>query len=199
MEITDNNENEKDIFGEDYNDFINNNNNKNSASVKRDDHINFNRLNSLENDEDEEDDKNYSKTELNKNGIKNKILVKLEKNNENNPNEIRFMNKKTVRKKDEDKKIKKKKSEYIKTRTEIDKQIMKEKSKINFEELYNYHNNEENYINIYEDQNNNLEGLCNTMNEFDFKVNQQKPAYTYQENSDMQEALDMFITSDVNK
>jgi len=199
MEITDNNENEKDIFGEDYNDFINNNNNKNSASVKRDDHINFNRLNSLENDEDEEDDKNYSKTELNKNGIKNKILVKLEKNNENNPHEIRFMNKKTVRKKDEDKKIKKKKSEYIKTRTEIDKQIMKEKSKINFEELYNYHNNEENYINIYEDQNNNLEGLCNTMNEFDFKVNQQKPAYTYQENSDMQEALDMFITSDVNK
>ena len=199
MEITDNNENEKDIFGEDYNDFINNNNNKNSASIKRDDHINFNRLNSLENDEDEEDDKNYSKTELNKNGIKNKILVKLEKNNENNPHEIRFMNKKTVRKKDEDKKIKKKKSEYIKTRTEIDKQIMKEKSKINFEELYNYHNNEENYINIYEDQNNNLEGLCNTMNEFDFKVNQQKPAYTYQENSDMQEALDMFITSDVNK
>ena len=50
---------------------------------------------------------------------------------------------------------------------------------------------------MYEEQNNH-EGLCDTMNEFDCKVNQQKPAYTYQENSDLQEALDMFITSDVN-
>ena len=199
MEITDNNENEKDIFGEDYNEFINDNHKKNSASVKRDDHNNFNRIEGFENDEDEEeDDKNFSKTELNKKGLQNKILIKLEKNNQNNPHEIRFTNKKTVRKNDGDKKIKKKKSEYVKTRTEIDKQIIQEKNKINFEEIFNYHNNDENYLNIYEEQNN-QEGLYNTMNEFDFKVNQQKPAYTYQENSDMQEALDMFITSDVNK
>ena len=52
------------------------------------------------------------------------------------------MNKKTARKNEGDKKIKKKKSSYIKTKTEIDKQIIKENSKINFEELYNYHNND---------------------------------------------------------
>ena len=195
MEITDNNENEKDIFGAEYNEFIDNNF-KNSASFKRENHNNFNRINSLENEEEEED-KNHSKTELNKNGINKKILINLEKKNENNPHEINFINKKTVRKNEGDKKLKKKKSSYIKTKTEIDKQNIKEKNKINFEELYNYHNNEENYINMYEEQNNH-EGLCDTMNEFDCKVNQQKPAYTYQENSDLQEALDMFITSDVN-
>ena len=190
-----NDENDENIIAG-FRDYLNHNNsNNNSNTVKRENQIkNGNNIIFEKSDEDEEF---HSKTELN-HDIKK---IKIEKKKENKT----FIKKKTVRKKEKDDQIiKKKKSGFVsKTNTEIDYEVIKKKNQQKLDdECYNHYNNmNEDYLDMYEgnEEGNKPEGLDEMMNDLDdVDVNQRKPAYTCQNNSNLSQTLNMIITSDVN-
>ena len=201
MDITDNNNenerNEENIFGGDFINFLENQNNKISASVKKDEDKNLKRNNSFDNLEEE----SYPKTELNKkNTFKTHKKKEKEKSNENVKN-INFIQKKTSRKIDDIKK--KKKNTEFKTKTEInDYQAIKEKNKNFFDNYSGYQDQDitDNFINIYEESGE-PEGTPNLYEDFDanVEVNQHKQAYECKTNADNSEMLNMFISSEINK
>ena len=193
-----NDENDENIF-EGFSDYLNHNNsNNNSNTVKRENQIkNGNNIIFEKSDEDEEF---HSKTELN-HDIKK---IKIEKKKENKENKT-FIKKKTIRKKEKDDQIiKKKKSGCVsKTNTEIDYEAIKKKNQQKFDDKYynNYNNMNEDYLDMYggNEEGNKQEGLDEMMNDLDdVDVNQRKPAYTCQNNSNLSQTLNMIITSDVN-
>ena len=190
-----NDENDENII-EGFSDYLNHNNsNNNSNTVKRENQIkNGNNIIFENSDEDEEF---HSKTELN-HDIKK---IKIEKKKENKT----FIKKKTIRKKEKDDQIiKKKKSGCVsKTNTEIDYEAIKKKNQQKFDDKYynNYNNMNEDYLDMYggNEEGNKPEGLDEMMNDLDdVDVNQRKPAYTCQNNSNLSQTLNMIITSDVN-
>ena len=196
-----NDENDENIF-EGFSDYLNHNNsNNNSNTVKRENLIkNGNNIIFENSDEDEEF---HSKTELNHDIKKIKIEKKKEKK-ENKENKT-FIKKKTIRKKEKDDQIiKKKKSGCVsKTNTEIDYEAIKKKNQQKFDDKYynHYNNMNEDYLDMYEgnEEGNKPEGLDEMMNDLDdVDVNQRKPAYTCQNNSNLSQTLNMIITSDVN-
>ena len=201
MEITDNNNenerNEENLFDGDFIKFLENQNNKISASVKKDEDKKLKRNNSFDNLEEE----SYPKTELNKkNTFKTHKKKEKEKSNENVKNII-FMQKKTSRKIDDNKK--KKKNTEFKTKTEInDYQAIKEKNKNFFDNYSGYQDQDitDNFINIYEESGE-PEGTPNLYEDFDanVEVNQHKQAYECKTNADNSEMLNMFISSELNK
>ena len=193
-----NDENDEKIF-EGFSDYLNHNNsNNNSNTVKRENQIkNGNNIIFENSDEDEEF---HSKTELN-HDIKK---IKIEKKKENKENKT-FIKKKTIRKKEKDDQIiKKKKSGFVsKTNTEIDYEAIKKKNQQKFDDKYynHYNNMNEDYLDMYggNEEGNKPEGLDEMMNDLDdVDVNQRKPAYTCQNNSNLSQTLNMIITSDVN-
>jgi hypothetical protein len=196
-----NDENDENRF-EGFSEYLDHNNsNNNSNTVKRENQIkNGNNIIFENSDEDEEF---HSKTELNHDIKKIKIGKKKEKN-ENKENKT-FIKKKTVRKKEKDDQIiKKKKSGCVsKTNTEIDYEAIKKKNQKKFDDKYynNYNNMNEDYLDMYggNEEGNKPEGLDEMMNDLDdVDVNQRKPAYTCQNNSNLSQTLNMIITSDVN-
>ena len=195
FEIDENDENRFEGFSE-YLDH--NNSNNNSNTVKRENLIkNGNNIIFENSDEDEEF---HSKTELN-HDIKK---IKIAKKKENKENKI-FIKKKTIRKKEKDDQIiKKKKSGCVsKTNTEIDYEAIKKKNQKKFDDKYynHYNNMNEDYLDMYggNEEGNKPEGLDEMMNDLDdVDVNQRKPAYTCQNNSNLSQTLNMIITSDVN-
>ncbi len=196
-----NDENDENIF-EGFSDYLNHNNsNNNSNTVKRENLIkNGNNIIFENSDEDEEF---HSKTELNHDIKKIKIEKKKEKK-ENKENKT-FIKKKTIRKKEKDDQIiKKKKSGFVsKTNTEIDYEAIKKKNQQKFDDKYynHYNNMNEDYLDMYggNEEGNKPEGLDEMMNDLDdVDVNQRKPAYTCQNNSNLSQTLNMIITSDVN-
>ena len=201
MDITDNNNenerNEENLFDGDFIKFLENQNNKISASVKKDEDKKLKRNNSFDNLEEE----SYPKTELNKkNTFKTHKKKEKEKSNENVKNII-FMQKKTSRKIDDNKK--KKKNTEFKTKTEInDYQAIKEKNKNFFDNYSGYQDQDitDNFINIYEESGE-PEGTPNLYEDFDanVEVNQHKQAYECKTNADNSEMLNMFISSELNK
>ena len=193
-----NDENDENIIAG-FRDYLNHNNsNNNSNTVKRENQIkNGNNIIFEKSDEDEEF---HSKTELN-HDIKK---IKIEKKKENKENKT-FIKKKTIRKKEkDDQMIKKKKSGCVsKTNTEIDYEAIKKKNQKKFDDKYynHYNNMNEDYLDMYEgnEEANKPEGLDEMMNDLDdVDVNQRKPAYTCQNNSNLSQTLNMIITSDVN-
>ena len=193
-----NDENDENIIAG-FRDYLNHNNsNNNSNTVKRENLIkNGNNIIFENSDEDEEF---HSKTELN-HDIKK---IKIEKKKENKENKT-FIKKKTIRKKEkDDQMIKKKKSGCVsKTNTEIDYEAIKKKNQQKFDDKYynNYNNMNEDYLDMYggNEEGNKPEGLDEMMNDLDdVDVNQRKPAYTCQNNSNLSQTLNMIITSDVN-
>ena len=193
-----NDENDENIIAG-FRDYLNHNNsNNNSNTVKRENQIkNGNNIIFEKSDEDEEF---HSKTELN-HDIKK---IKIEKKKEYKENKI-FIKKKTIRKKEKDDQIiKKKKSGCVsKTNTEIDYEAIKKKNQQKFDDKYynNYNNMNEDYLDMYggNEEGNKPEGLDEMMNDLDdVDVNQRKPAYTCQNNSNLSQTLNMIITSDVN-
>ena len=193
-----NDENDENII-EGFSDYLNHNNSKNNSNtVKRENQIkNGNNIIFENSDEDEEF---HSKTELN-HDIKK---IKIEKKKENKENKT-FIKKKTIRKKEKDDQIiKKKKSGCVsKTNTEIDYEAIKKKNQQKFDDKYynNYNNMNEDYLDMYggNEEGNKPEGLDEMMNDLDdVDVNQRKPAYTCQNNSNLSQTLNMIITSDVN-
>ena len=196
-----NDENDENIIAGFYEYLNHNNSNNNSNTVKRENLIkNGNNIIFENSDEDEEF---HSKTELNHDIKKIKIGKKKEKN-ENKENKT-FIKKKTVRKKEKDDQIiKKKKSGCVsKTNTEIDYEAIKKKNQQKFDDKYynNYNNMNEDYLDMYggNEEGNKPEGLDEMMNDLDdVDVNQRKPAYTCQNNSNLSQTLNMIITSDVN-
>ena len=193
-----NDENDENIIAG-FRDYLNHNNsNNNSNTVKRENQIkNGNNIIFENSDEDEEF---HSKTELN-HDIKK---IKIEKKKENKENKT-FIKKKTIRKKEkDDQMIKKKKSGCVsKTNTEIDYEAIKKKNQQKFDDKYynNYNNMNEDYLDMYggNEEGNKPEGLDEMMNDLDdVDVNQRKPAYTCQNNSNLSQTLNMIITSDVN-
>lgn len=193
-----NDENEENIIAG-FDDYLKHNNyNNNSNTVKRENLIkNGNNIIFENSDEDEEF---HSKTELN-HDIKK---IKIAKKKENKENKI-FIKKKTIRKKEKDDQIiKKKKSGFVsKTNTEIDYEVIKKKNqqKLDDKNYNNYNNMNEDYFDMYEgnEEGNKPEGLDEIMNDLDdVDVNQKKPAYTCQNNSNLSQTLNMLITSDVN-
>ena len=201
MDITDNNNenerNEENLFDGDFIKFLENQNNKISASVKKDEDKKLKRNNSFDNLEEE----SYPKTELNKkNTFKTHKKKEKEKSNENVKN-INFIQKKTSRKIDDIKK--KKKNTEFKTKTEInDYQAIKEKNKNFFDNYSGYQDQDitDNFINIYEESGE-PEGTPNLYEDFDVnvEVNQHKQAYECKTNADNSEMLNMFISSELNK
>ena len=201
MDITDNNNenerNEENLFDGDFIKFLENQNNKISASVKKDEDKKLKRNNSFDNLKEE----SYPKTELNKkNTFKTHKKKEKEKSNENVKNII-FMQKKTSRKIDDNKK--KKKNTEFKTKTEInDYQAIKEKNKNFFDNYSGYQDQDitDNFINIYEESGE-PEGTPNLYEDFDanVEVNQHKQAYECKTNADNSEMLNMFISSELNK
>ena len=196
-----NDENDENIF-EGFSEYLDHNNsNNNSNTVKRENLIkNGNNIIFVNSDEDEEF---HSKTELNHDIKKIKIEKKKEKK-ENKENKT-FIKKKTIRKKEKDDQIiKKKKSGFVsKTNTEIDYEAIKKKNQQKFDDKYynNYNNMNEDYLDMYggNEEGNKPEGLDEMMNDLDdVDVNQRKPAYTCQNNSNLSQTLNMIITSDVN-
>ena len=193
-----NDENEENIIAGFYEYLNHNNSNNNSNTVKRENQIkNGNNIIFEKSDEDEEF---HSKTELN-HDIKK---IKIEKKKENKENKT-FIKKKTIRKKEKDDQIiKKKKSGCVsKTNTEIDYEAIKKKNQQKFDDKYynNYNNMNEDYLDMYggNEEGNKPEGLDEMMNDLDdVDVNQRKPAYTCQNNSNLSQTLNMIITSDVN-
>ena len=193
-----NDENDENIIAG-FSDYLNHNNSNNySNTVKRENKIkNGNNIIFENSDEDEEF---HSKTELN-HDIKK---IKIEKKKENKENKT-FIKKKTIRKKEKDDQIiKKKKSGCVsKTNTEIDYEAIKKKNQQKFDDKYynNYNNMNEDYLDMYggNEEGNKPEGLDEMMNDLDdVDVNQRKPAYTCQNNSNLSQTLNMIITSDVN-
>ena len=193
-----NDENDENIIAG-FRDYLNHNNsNNNSNTVKRENQIkNGNNIIFEKSDEDEEF---HSKTELN-HDIKK---IKIEKKKENKENKT-FIKKKTIRKKEkDDQMIKKKKSGCVsKTNTEIDYEAIKKKNQKKFDDKYynHYNNMNEDYLDMYggNEEGNKPEGLDEMMNDLDdVDVNQRKPAYTCQNNSNLSQTLNMIITSDVN-
>ena len=193
-----NDENDENII-EGFSDYLNHNNSKNNSNtVKRENQIkNGNNIIFENSDEDEEF---HSKTELN-HDIKK---IKIEKKKENKENKT-FIKKKTIRKKEKDDQIiKKKKSGCVsKTNTEIDYEAIKKKNQQKFDDKYynHYNNMNEDYLDMYggNEEGNKPEGLDEMMNDLDdVDVNQRKPAYTCQNNSNLSQTLNMIITSDVN-
>ena len=193
-----NDENDENIIAG-FRDYLNHNNsNNNSNTVKRENQIkNGNNIIFEKSDEDEEF---HSKTELN-HDIKK---IKIAKKKENKENKI-FIKKKTIRKKEKDDQIiKKKKSGCVsKTNTEIDYEAIKKKNQQKFDDKYynHYNNMNEDYLDMYggNEEGNKPEGLDEMMNDLDdVDVNQRKPAYTCQNNSNLSQTLNMIITSDVN-
>ena len=201
MDITDNNNenerNEENLFDGDFLKFLENQNNKISASVKKDEDKKLKRNNSFDNLEEE----SYPRTELNKkNTFKTNKKKEKEKSNENVKN-INFIQKKTSRKIDDNKK--KKKNTEFKTKTEInDYQAIKEKNKNFFDNYSGYQDQDitDNFINIYEESGE-PEGTPNLYEDFDanVEVNQHKQAYECKTNADNSEMLNMFISSELNK
>ena len=201
MDITDNNNenerNEENLFDGDFIKFLENQNNKISASVKKDEDKKLKRNNSFDNLKEE----SYPKTELNKkNTFKTQKKKEKEKSNENVKN-INFIQKKTSRKIDDNKK--KKKNTEFKTKTEInDYQAIKEKNKNFFDNYSGYQDQDitDNFINIYEESGE-PEGTPNLYEDFDanVEVNQHKQAYECKTNADNSEMLNMFISSELNK
>ena len=201
MDITDNNNenerNEENLFDGDFIKFLENQNNKISASVKKDEDKKLKRSNSFDNLEEE----SYPKTELNKkNTFKTHKKKEKEKSNENVKN-INFIQKKTSRKIDDIKK--KKKNTEFKTKTEInDYQAIKEKNKNFFDNYSGYQDQDitDNFINIYEESGE-PEGTPNLYEDFDanVEVNQHKQAYECKTNANNSEMLNMFISSEINK
>ena len=193
-----NDENDENIIAGFYEYLNHNNSNNNSNTVKRENQIkNGNNIIFEKSDEDEEF---HSKTELN-HDIKK---IKIEKKKENKENKT-FIKKKTIRKKEKDDQIiKKKKSGCVsKTNTEIDYEAIKKKNQQKFDDKYynHYNNMNEDYLDMYEgnEEGNKPEGLDEMMNDLDdVDVNQRKPAYTCQNNSNLSQTLNMIITSDVN-
>ena len=196
----DNERNEENLFGGDFLKFIENNNNI-SASVKKDENKNINRINSSENLEEEF----HSRTELNKKNINFKKQKKKEKERaDEDVKEIQLMHKKTSRKIDDTKK--KKKNHECKTKTEInDYQYIKDKQQANFEKFAGYQNMNEDLYNdindILYDETEKTEGFSKTLDYFDAQVNvnQNKQAYECKTNVDESEGLNMFISSEINK
>ena len=193
-----NDENDENIIAG-FSDYLNHNNSNNySNTVKRENKIkNGNNIIFENSDEDEEF---HSKTELN-HDIKK---IKIEKKKENKENKT-FIKKKTIRKKEKDDQIiKKKKSGCVsKTNTEIDYEAIKKKNQQKFDDKYynHYNNMNEDYLDMYggNEEGNKPEGLDEMMNDLDdVDVNQRKPAYTCQNNSNLSQTLNMIITSDVN-
>ena len=193
-----NDENDENIIAG-FRDYLNHNNaNNNSNTVKRENQIKNGNNIILENSD--EDEEFHSKTELN-HDIKK---IKIEKKKENKENKT-FIKKKTIRKKEKDDQIiKKKKSGCVsKTNTEIDYEAIKKKNQQKFDDKYynNYNNMNEDYLDMYggNEEGNKPEGLDEMMNDLDdVDVNQRKPAYTCQNNSNLSQTLNMIITSDVN-
>ena len=193
-----NDENDENIIAG-FRDYLNHNNsNNNSNTVKRENQIKNGNNVILENSD--EDEEFHSKTELN-HDIKK---IKIEKKKENKENKT-FIKKKTIRKKEKDDQIiKKKKSGCVsKTNTEIDYEAIKKKNQQKFDDKYynHYNNMNEDYLDMYEgnEEGNKPEGLDEMMNDLDdVDVNQRKPAYTCQNNSNLSQTLNMLITSDVN-
>jgi hypothetical protein len=137
-----------------------------------------------------------SKTELNEENKKTKTKLKNNKKIENKA-PIVFIQKKTLRKEDEeDKKIKKKNSDLNhKTKTEIDYQIKKKNNPYDLDKIYNDFTEDENYYNLYKDEEKNDDEFIETLDELDFKTNKNKHANTIQDNYDIPEELNMEITS----
>ena len=196
-----NDENDENIIAG-FDDYLkHNNSNNNSNTVKRENLIkNGNNIIFENSDEDEEF---HSKTELNHDIKKIKIEKKKEKK-ENKENKT-FIKKKTIRKKEkDDQMIKKKKSGCVsKTNTEMDYEAIKKKNQQKFDDKYynHYNNMNEDYLDMYggNEEGNKPEGLDEMMNDLDdVDVNQRKPAYTCQNNSNLSQTLNMIITSDVN-
>lgn len=193
-----NDENDENII-EGFSDYLNHNNSKNNSNtVKRENQIKNGNNIILENSD--EDEEFHSKTELN-HDIKK---IKIEKKKENKENKT-FIKKKTIRKKEKDDQIiKKKKSGCVsKTNTEIDYEAIKKKNQQKFDDKYynHYNNMNEDYLDMYggNEEGNKPEGLDEMMNDLDdVDVNQRKPAYTCQNNSNLSQTLNMIITSDVN-
>jgi hypothetical protein len=146
--------------------------------------------------EDLEDIEMRSKTELNEENKKTKTKLKNNKKIENKA-PIVFIQKKTLRKEDEeDKKIKKKNSDlYPKTKTEIDYQIKKKNNPYDLDKIYNDFTEDENYYNLYKYEEKNDDEFIETLDELDFKTNKNKHANTIQDNYDIPKELNMEITS----
>ena len=185
---------EADLFGGAFSDFLNNIDFNNSATVKKDDATKLKIIKQNQNFEKLESDF-HSKTELNKkNDNKN-----LEKKEEDKFQFILISKKK--QRENNQPKIKKKQLETnsIKNKTELnDYQSKKKKIKETFDNIYNYYNNDnEDLENMY-DIPQATDGLLNTMNDFEFDINQKKQAYTSQLNDETSNPLDMFISSEVN-
>ena len=195
MEFTENendNRDEGDFFGGYFNDYFQVNN-QNLATEKKE---NQNDDKKKEIFEDLEDIEMRSKTELNEENKKTKTKLKNNKKIENKA-PIIFMQKKTLRKEDEeDKKIKKKNSDLNhKTKTEIDYQIKKKNNPYDLDKIYNDFTEDENYYNLYKDEEKNDDEFIETLDELDFKTNKNKHANTIQDNYDIPEELNMEITS----
>ena len=193
MDFTENdNRDEGDFFGGYFNDYFQVNN-QNLATEKKE-----NQNNDKKNEifEDLEDIEMRSKTELNEENKKTKTKLKNNKKIENKP-PIVFIQKKTLRKEDEeDKKIKKKNSDLNhKTKTEIDYQIKKKNNPYDLDKIYNDFTEDENYYNLYKDEEKNDDEFIETLDELDFKTNKNKHANTIQDNYDIPEELNMEITS----
>ena len=193
MDFTENdNRDEGDFFGGYFNDYFQVNN-QNLATEKKE---NQNDDKKKEIFEDLEDIEMRSKTELNEENKKTKTKLKNNKKIENKA-PIIFMQKKTLRKEDEeDKKIKKKNSDLNhKTKTEIDYQIKKKNNPYDLDKIYNDFTEDENYYNLYKDEEKNDDEFIETLDELDFKTNKNKHANTIQDNYDIPEELNMEITS----
>jgi len=193
MDFTENdNRDEGDFFGGYFNDYFQVNN-QNLATEKKE---NQNDDKKKEIFEDLEDIEMRSKTELNEENKKTKTKLKNNKKIENKA-PIIFMQKKTLRKEDEeDKKIKKKNSDLNhKTKTEIDYQIKKKNNPYDLDKIYNDFTEDENYYNLYKDEEKNDDEFIETLDELDFKTNKNKHANTIQDNYNIPEELNMEITS----
>ena len=195
MEITEDGK-EKDLsdfFNGGFSDFLDNAGVNNCATVNKEDKL----KNIQKNNKFEDLGNNFhSKTELNKTNVNQKIDKK-----EDNNFQFILISKKKQRPNDETKKKKKnQESISIKNKTEIDDyKSKKKKNKETFDNIYNYYNNNNDDFSSAFDVPQTSDGLLNTMNDFDFDVNQKKAAYTSQLNDEVSKPLEMFISSEVKK
>ena len=194
MEITDieNQKKEEDFYGEDFEQYLKKEDKINSGTLKNDGQ---NKNKNYFEDLDEVDLR--SRSELNQEGLKKNII----KNENENKSPIIFIKKKTIRKDDDEKKIKKKKQDLAnpKTKTELNYQIIKNKNKQHFEDIYDYYNNDNNYLNIY-DEPNHSEDFLDIYDDFDnVNSNKRKHGYITQLNTDRPENLDMLISNEFDK
>ncbi len=194
---------EKDIFGEEYQNFDKPFFNVSQGTWKNDTGANTHKNNSKFDKNNDLEEYQYPQTELNKDKKRTKEKLKLKHKNsiaENSPGLNKVLQKKTSRAEGPTKKKKKTKSDMdftLQNKTEVNREDKKKEIESKVYSMYN----QEHFFDIYDTPSSATGDLFNSINEDEAsaEVNNPKPIYNTTINNEIPESFKMCISSELNQ